>query len=91
MFDDSAICDVPIETLDHLPNLLHLHRKAHDARPHQQAGTAQTQAKLALRWYRDAARIIDLARNCRLSQAPAYRYLHECMGPTHVQVISELT
>ncbi|MFI7579757.1 hypothetical protein, partial [Kocuria kalidii] len=70
MFVDSSISNVPIETLDHFANLMHLHRKVHDTRPHQQAGTAQTQAKLALRWYRDAARVINLARHFLLLVPP---------------------
>ena len=45
MFTYSAICDVPIETLDYLTGLLHRHRRTHDLRPFQRAGTARTQAK----------------------------------------------
>ena len=77
MFTYSAICDVPAETLQFLTSLLHRHRKAHDLRPAQRAGTSRTQAKLVLRWYRDATRIADLGRDHGLSQATAYRYLHE--------------
>jgi len=42
VFTYSAICDVPIETLDFLTGLLHRHRKAHDRRPAQRASTART-------------------------------------------------
>ena len=62
-------------TLDLLTSLLHQHRQAHDARPHQRAGTARTQAKLVLRWLRDGTRVADLARDHHLSQATGYRYL----------------
>ncbi|PLC10759.1 hypothetical protein AUQ48_17055 [Kocuria flava] len=77
MFTYSAICDVPIETLDFLATLLHRHRKTHDRRPAQRAGTARTQAKLVLRWYRDSTRVVALGHDHGLSQATAYRYLHE--------------
>lgn len=77
MFTYSAICDVPIETLDYLTGLLHRHRRTHDLRPFQRAGTARTQAKLVLRWFRDNTRVINLGRDHGLSQATAYRYLHE--------------
>ena len=77
MFTYFAICDVPAETLDLLTVLLHRHRRAHDARPHQRAGTARTQAKLVLRWLADNTRVAALGRDHGLSQATAYRYLHE--------------
>ena len=47
-----ATCDVPVETLDLLTSLLHRHRRAHDTRPHQRAGTTRNQAKLVLQWFR---------------------------------------
>lgn len=77
VFTYSATCDVPIETLNFLTSLLHRHRRVHDARPHQRAGTARTQAKLILRWYRDDTRVTALAADHGLSSATAYRYLHE--------------
>lgn len=77
MFTYSAICDVPIETLAYLTTLLEGHRRAHDLRPFQRAGTARTQAKLVLRWFRDHTRVANLGRDHGLSQATAYRYLHE--------------
>lgn len=77
MFVYSAICDVPAETLDTLTGLLHRHRKDHDLRPFQRAGSTRTQAKLVLRWYRDGTRVAALAADHGLSQATAYRYLHE--------------
>lgn len=77
MFTYSAICDVPTETLDWLTHLLHRHRKVHDLRPFQRAGTVRAQAQLVLRWYRDGARVTNLAADHGLSQATAYRYLHE--------------
>lgn len=77
MFTYSAICDVPTETLAYLATLLRDHRRTHDLRPEQRAGTARTQAKLVLRWFRDHTRIASLGRDHGLSQATAYRYLHE--------------
>ncbi len=77
MFTYSAICDVPAEIIDFLTGLLHRHRMTHDRRPFQRAGTARTKAKLVLRWYRDGTRLASSARSHGLSQATAYRYLHE--------------
>lgn len=77
MFTYSATCNVPIETLDYLTGLLRRHRRTHDLRPEQRAGTARTQAKLVLRWFRDHTRVANLGRDHGLSQATAYRYLHE--------------
>ncbi|MBD2763541.1 hypothetical protein IEE92_13485 [Kocuria sp. cx-116] len=79
MFTYSAICDVPVGTLDYLTSLLLRHRRAHDTQPHQRAGTARTQAKLLLRWFRDGSRVANLGRDQGISQATAYRYLIECI------------
>ncbi|GAA4694120.1 hypothetical protein GCM10025781_09540 [Kocuria gwangalliensis] len=51
MFNYSAICDVPVETLEFLTGLLHRHRTTHDRRPAQRAGTVGTQAKLMLQQF----------------------------------------
>lgn len=68
---------MPIETLDYLTGLLHRHRKDHDLRPVQRAATSRTQPKLMLRWYREDTWVANLAADHGLSQAAAYRYLHE--------------
>ena len=57
MFTYSAICDVPEETLRHVAALLHVHRREIGTRAGRRAGTARTQAKLVLRWFRDDAPI----------------------------------
>lgn len=41
MFTYSAICDVPTDNLGFLTRLLNRHRRTHDTRPHQRAGTAR--------------------------------------------------
>lgn len=73
MFTYSAICDVPVESLELLTGLLHRHRKDHDPRPFQRAGSCRTQAKLLLRWYRNGTRVAALAADHGLSQATAYQ------------------
>jgi hypothetical protein len=53
-----------------------------DARPWQRAATCWTQAVLVLRWFKDASRVHLLARDAGISQATAYRYLHEAIYHT---------
>lgn len=48
-----------------------------DRRPFQRAGTARTQAKMLLHWYRDDTRAAAPTADQGLSQATPYRYLHE--------------
>jgi hypothetical protein len=47
--------------------------------PWQRAATCWTQAVLVLRWFIDRPDVHLLARDARLSQATAYRYLHEAI------------
>lgn len=49
----SALCDVPVEALDFLINLLRRHYRTHDHRSTQRGGTARTQATLVLRSFGD--------------------------------------
>lgn len=69
VFTYFATCDVPIETLDFLTSLQHRHRKIHDRRPFQGAGTPRTQAKLVLRWFRHSTSLAALGSDHGLSQA----------------------
>ena len=77
MFTYSAICDVPEETLLQVTTLLHAHRRAIGTRRGARAGTARTQAKLVLRWFRDNAKMRILAAEAGLPISTGYRYLHE--------------
>lgn len=70
----SAHCDVPVETLDFLINLLRRHHRTHDHRSTQRGGTGRTQATLVLCWFGDTTRVTGLGRDHRLWQATAYRY-----------------
>ena len=79
MFVYSAICDVPEETLVHVSALLQAHRREIGTRAGRRAGTARTQAKLVLRWFRDDAPIRLLALGAGLPISTSYRYLHEAI------------
>ncbi len=79
MFTYSAICDVPEETLRHVTALLHAHRREIKTRTGRRSGTARTQAKLVLRWFRDDAPIRQLAVEAGLPISTSYRYLHEAI------------
>ncbi|MCG7323743.1 transposase family protein [Arsenicicoccus bolidensis] len=70
---------VPVVVVRRVSAWLQAHRRAHDKRPWQQAATCWTQAVLFLRWLIDATGVHRLARDAGLSQATAYRYLHEAI------------
>jgi DDE superfamily endonuclease len=75
-----ATLDVPTETMRRVAHMLAVHRRRVDRRPWQRAATCQAQALLVLRWLKDATGIHLLARDARISQATAYRYLHEALA-----------
>ncbi len=77
MFTYSAICDVPEETLLAVTAWLLEHRRRIGTRLGRRAGTVRTQAKLVLRWFRDAAPLRQLAAEAGIGISTAYRYLHE--------------
>jgi len=79
VFTYSAICDVPTETLLHVTALLHAHRHRIGTRARRRAATERTQAKMVLRWFRDAPAIRILAAEAKLAISTAYRYLHEAI------------
>lgn len=72
-----ATLDVPHATATYLARLLSAHRRKVDRRPWQRATTCWVQAILVLRWFNDATKVAALARDAGISQATAYRYLHE--------------
>jgi hypothetical protein len=74
-----ATLDVPLSTVARVSGWLAAHRRAHDVRPWQRAATCWTQAVLVLRWFKDDTKVHLLARDAEVSQATAYRYLHEAV------------
>jgi hypothetical protein len=77
VFTYSAICDVPMETLNYVTALLTSHRHQIGTRVGRRATTPRTQAKLVLRWFRDDAPVRTLAAEAQISIPTAYRNLHE--------------
>lgn len=74
-----ASLEVPIETLRAVTGWLRQHRRTHDARPWQRAGTVYVQAVMALGWFKEATDVAVWARDGGVSIATAYRYLHEAI------------
>lgn len=74
-----ATLNVPIETVARVSRWIQVHRARVDARPWQRAATCWTQAVLVLRWLIDDTDVRLLARDAGISQATAYRYLHEAL------------
>lgn len=79
MLSYRATLDVPTETAARVSRWIQAHRKRVDVRPWQRAATSWTQAVLVLRWLMDDTDVHLLARDARVSQATAYRYLHEAI------------
>lgn len=77
MLSYRATLDVPSETAARVSAWIQAHRKRVDARPWQRGATCWTQAILVLRWLKDGTDVALLARDAGVSQATAYRYLHE--------------
>jgi hypothetical protein len=74
-----ATLDVPRDIAVQVAGWLQAHRRRVDARSWQRAATCWTQAVLVLRWFKDATKLHLLARDAQISQATAYRYLHEAI------------
>lgn len=72
MFDYSAICDVPDESLLHLTALLRAHRVC----------TVRPQVKPALRWFRDAAAMRILGAEVAMPISNSYRNARRHRGRT---------
>ena len=79
MLSYRATLDVPHETVARVSRWLQAHRRRCDVRPWQRIATCWTQAVLVLRWLKDGTKIHLLARDSGISQATAYRYLHEAI------------
>jgi hypothetical protein len=75
-----ATLDVPDHICRVVAAWLQAWRRVHDARPWQRAATPWAQAVMFLRWARDGARVHMIARDAGVSQATAYRYIHEAVG-----------
>jgi hypothetical protein len=71
--------DLSIDTVARVSRWIQAHRARVDSRPWQRAATCWTQAMLVLRWLKDGTAVELLARDAKVSQATAYRYLHEAI------------
>ena len=74
-----ATLNVPVTTCATVSGWLAAHRRAVDVRPWQRAATCWVQAVLVLRWFKDGTALWLLACDACISQATAYRYLHEAL------------
>ncbi len=72
-----ARLDVPAAILKAVTGWLARHRRRPGARPWQRAATVHAQVLLVLRWLRHRADLHTLAADAQVSDATAYRYLHE--------------
>jgi hypothetical protein len=72
-----ATLDVPRHVVDHLSRLLAAHRRRLRTPRGSRVLGPFRQAVLVLRWFRERACVHCLARDAGVSQATAYRYLHE--------------
>ena len=79
MLSYRATLDVPLGTVARVSRWIQAHRARVDARPWQRAGSCWSQAALVLRWLIDGTDVHLLARDAHVSQATAYRYLHEAI------------
>jgi hypothetical protein len=73
----SAILPVADHVVAHVSELLTGHRRRIGTRRGRRVLTPHTQAILVLRWFVDATRLTQLARDHSVSLSTAYRYLHE--------------
>ena len=72
-----ARLDVPAPILKVVTAWIARHRRRPGSRPWQRAATVHAQVLLVLRWLRHRADLHTLAADARVSDATAYRYLHE--------------
>jgi hypothetical protein len=72
-----ARLDVPAPILKAVTGWIARHRRRPGARPWQRAAPVHAQVLLVLRWLRHRADPHNLARDTGISDATAYRYLHE--------------
>ena len=81
-----AMLDVPAELLRYLSRLLKSERCHRGTPARSRKLTCREQALLALRWFRDRTRIDQLAIDCKISRATAYRYVAEAVDVLSAQV-----
>lgn len=74
-----AIVDVSKELAGYLAGLLAAHRRRLGTRAGRRALSCRLQAVFALVWFRERRNITVLGRGMGISQATAYRYLHEAI------------
>lgn len=74
-----AILDVSVELIRYVAGLLRAERKARRTRKDSRALTCWFQAVFAIAWFRDQPEIARHGRAFGISQATAYRYLHEAI------------
>jgi hypothetical protein len=77
--------DVPAELLRYLSRLLAAERRRRATPARSRKLSCREQAILALRWFRDRARIEALGRDHGVSRATAYRYLAEAVDVLSAQ------
>ena len=77
MLSYRVILDVPAELALYLTRLLQERRREIGTRRGTRALSCWRQAVFALAWFRDRPDIARLGRGFGISQATAYRYLHE--------------
>lgn len=73
----AAMLNVPRHVVEYLARLLAAHRRTLGTPKGSRALGVFRQAVLLLRWFLDATRVDQLARDAGISLATAYRYLHE--------------
>ncbi len=72
-----ARLEVPAPVLKAVTAWLGAARRAVGTRPWQRAATVHAHVVLVLRWLRHRTSVHDLAADAGISDATAYRYLHE--------------
>ncbi len=80
-----AMLDVPEGLVRYLARLLAAERRYRRTPARSRKLTPRGQAVLALRWFRDRARIQALARDHGVSRATAYRYVAEAVDVLSAQ------
>lgn len=74
-----AMLDVPTELVDHLARLLARGRRSRGTRRGVRVLSCRQQAMFALVWFRERRPITLTGKGFGISQATAYRYLHEAI------------
>ena len=80
-----AMLDVPAELLRYLSRLLAAERRCRGTPAGSRRLSCREQAILALRWFRDRARVEALGRDHGVSRATAYRYVAEAVDVLSAQ------